>query len=448
MNYRVLWQKNPLWANKEMGVNTDSTIGDWGCLLTCFAMLLGTDPNTLNEWLKIHGGYQQPPRGAYAATFDLNAYNPTVHFVDFNEQYKYIPVPQDVLATWVKYISPSTPVIIMVDHIPGVRGVTSHYVLAIDVSLDGKIIILDPWYGDIALLDRYGKYKYAICQFVKYAIGPVTPPPPPLPPPVTTRIQVGFNSLADHNAAVEAYNLGARFFCVMISTDTANWLVNQPGTTVLYREWWNKTLPSMEMAMSKLSVPRLDPRIIRIGINECEGIDGNDIRLHAQWDIELATRLRAQGARYAAGTFPMGTPDHTNPRINDDIRQYYAPSYNSGLINWDAHLYSPNMGHIYNDIELVWYETRYQFLFTKCGFNPDSPSHIYSTEFGLDEGGLGGFMAHRATGADVVKYCQRLHVIHLHPFVGGAIFQLGNAEAWQGYDMRPYVNDMAVADVF
>lgn len=314
-------------------------------------------------------------------------------------------------------------------------------------------------------------------------------------PPVVVVAQIGMNTLASGAAIRDAYNRGCRFFTVMNDTDSANWAAAQPNTIVIYRQWWANTLPSVDQAMTMLNVPRLDRRIIRIGINECEGINGNDIRLHAAWDIELATRLKAQGAEYAAGTFPMGTPDYTNSTICNDIRQYYAPAYNSGLIHWDHHTYSPNMRHIYQGMaspvpfamaphhwviktgkvgrdqhdatwmemeegpsvamattlsgqytEQDWFETRWHFNFTDCGFDVKSPSRVLSTETGMDEGGIGGFPAHQASSDDVVRWCRRYREIsaapvngYPSPYIGGAIFQLGDTARWGGYDMAAYM---------
>lgn len=257
------------------------------------------------------------------------------------------------------------------------------------------------------------------------------------PPIVSARI--GVNCLFDGSAARDAYSRGCRFFLMMNDTDTANWLCQQPDVLVMYRQYFDHA-PSVQEAMTYLQAPRLHPLVIRTGINECEFIDGNNIQSHAAFDIELAQALKSQDSRirYAAGTYSMGTPDFTNPAICDAIRQYYAPAYNSGLIWWDHHLYSPNMGHVYQTNDVIWYETRWEMLFTKCGFDP-TIAHIVSGETGMDEGGVGGFPAHNATPNDVVKWCNEFLEIQGQQFVGGAIFQLGDTQRWGGYNVASYL---------
>lgn len=176
MNYDILGQRDPRWAGVLLGNSTRGqrnssavTIGGYGCLTTCFALLCGVDPLTFDLWGKANGAYGQEPRGGYAATFDVWAYNGTVHLGEFSRDYLNQRVPADVLARIAP--APAKPVVVMVNHIPGVGNVESHYVLAIDVSRDGKWIILDPWFGDIAPLDRYD-YNYArgVCEYFCYQV--------------------------------------------------------------------------------------------------------------------------------------------------------------------------------------------------------------------------------------------------------------------------------------
>jgi hypothetical protein len=104
-------------------------------------------------------------------------------------------------------------------------------------------------------------------------------------------------------------------------------------------------------------------------------------------------------------------------------------------------------------VEHQWFETRWHFLFTRCGFDPKSPSRIVSSETGVDEGSVGGFSVHHATDQDVLMWCKRFMQIsalplnisgtqYTSPFVGGAIFQAGDPVAWGGYDMTAYEQAM------
>jgi hypothetical protein len=104
-------------------------------------------------------------------------------------------------------------------------------------------------------------------------------------------------------------------------------------------------------------------------------------------------------------------------------------------------------------VEPEWFETRWHFYFTRCGFNPASPSRIVSAETGLDEGGVGGFAAHNATNQDVVSWINRYLAIsnapitvcgtqYPSPFAGASIFQYGDSIAWAGYDMARYLSSL------
>ena len=169
MDYDILGQRDARWAGHLLGNSKSSTIGGWGCLLTCFAMLNGISIDAMNEWLVNHGGYQAEPRGGYAATFDVSGYDHSVHIREWARDYLNKPVPSDVLARIAP--TPTRPVIVMVNHIPGVGGVESHFVLAVDVSRNSKWIILDPWFGDIAPLDRYDyNYGRGICGYFVYEV--------------------------------------------------------------------------------------------------------------------------------------------------------------------------------------------------------------------------------------------------------------------------------------
>jgi hypothetical protein len=250
---------------------------------------------------------------------------------------------------------------------------------------------------------------------------------------------------------------GCRFFMVLNNPGFASRLKNEyPDAIVMARRHWNKQMPSVDAAISGMDGCH-DPRLIYTGINEgdeCgQGGSGNninvdEIRKRAEFDIALARKIKEiSGAKYAAGTFSMGTPEFNSPAICDAIRALYAPHYNSGLIWWDHHLYSPLIDHIYLDNELQWFETRWQFLFTRCGFDPDSASRVICSETGEDEGGVGGFPAHGRNEDQVAGWGRRFidtqsrplvvgGAAYPSPFVGGAMFQVGNREDWNGYNVE------------
>ena len=108
-----------------------------------------------------------------------------------------------------------------------------------------------------------------------------------------------------------------------------------------------------------------------------------------------------------------------------------------------------------------WFEERWRFLYTRCGFDPKAPGRIVSSEYGLDEGGVGGFPAHGASGADVVRWCQNMNKLQYgklvvngtsydSPFLCGTIFQQGDTSTasnhWGGYAIDNYLNDLKGAN--
>ena len=171
MIYDIQGQRDQRWAGHLLGNSKSSTIGGWGCLLTCFAMLNGISVDAMNDWLVHHGGYQAEPKGGYAATFDVSGYDGSVHLGKWSRSYVGVPVPVYVLVPLQASLSPQQPIIVMVNHIPGIGNVTSHYILAIDVSRNGKWICLDPWFGDVCTLDRYdSNYARGICEYFQYEV--------------------------------------------------------------------------------------------------------------------------------------------------------------------------------------------------------------------------------------------------------------------------------------
>jgi len=219
------------------------------------------------------------------------------------------------------------------------------------------------------------------------------------------------------------------------------------------------------------------------------------------WSIDCISRLRAKGFTNIAWlTSSMGTPDFTQQGICDVIKAKIAPLWNNGTIYWtDMHLYSPTKDWIYkgmpgynallqrlqNQPTLItgsvgrgladgseniatfavegplnpalagaftdvpsyqsWFERRWEFLYTRCGFDPSAPGRIVSSECGLDEGGVGGFPAHQMDKTAVDAYCKRWLQLqaqplvvngtsYASPFLAGTLFQGDpDDQRWAGY---------------
>ena len=283
---------------------------------------------------------------------------------------------------------------------------------------------------------------------------PDTPTPPPLVS--TSTFKLGINALSNTGLAAREADLGCKYFLIMDDFLGASQLKEKhPDAVVMVRRYFGSGRPSPEDVMRRLE-GAANPNLVYIGTNEADqyGQEGEDLRQRARFDVELAQRIKqASGATYAAGTISMGCPDFTNPQTCDIVREMYAPHYNSGLIGFDMHLYSPNMQHIDQPNEWQWFERRWEFLFTRCGFDPNVRA-IYCSETGMDEGSVGGFPAHNATPEQFRDWCvnyiemQSRPVVvngqaYPSPIIGGAMFQLGgnNDPRWRGYDITDYLGE-------
>ena len=267
------------------------------------------------------------------------------------------------------------------------------------------------------------------------------------------QFRLGIHAMSNSDVAFEEARQGCRFFLCMDNFTGASELKRaHPDAVVMVRRFFpHGVVPSVEQIINGLEGAK-HRDLIYIGLNEADqlGQDGDDLRRRAQIDIEVAQRIRqGSGATYAAGTFSMGTPDFTNPETCQIIRELYAPAYNSGLIAFDMHLYSPNPQHINQPHEWQWFERRWEFLFTRCGFDPNVRA-IYCSECGLDQSGVGGFKAHAYSQEKFADWCDkyiRLQSAPLvldgkaypSPIIGGAIFQASDRGNWAGYDITDYL---------
>jgi Bacterial SH3 domain len=308
---------------------------------------------------------------------------------------------------------------------------------------------------------------YVFAEFLKLDVEAppvVTPPdkdktepqPEPAEPVARARYALGFHVMSNTHLARAEAERGCRYFMVMNDFGGAGQLKRDfPDAIVMVRRFFDHGhMPHIDQIINGLEGANHGP-LVYTALNEADqiGQDGEGLRKRAQLDIEVARRIRQinPGAIYAAGTFSMGTPDFTNAETCQIIREIYAPHYNSGLIALDMHLYSPNMAHIDKPNEWQWFERRWEFLFTKCGFDPNVRA-IYCGETGMDEMGVGGFPAHAASADYVRDWCRKYLQLQLAPMTingkryaspirGGALFQLGgNGDPrWNGYEVSSYL---------
>lgn len=290
---------------------------------------------------------------------------------------------------------------------------------------------------------------YAGNTFTELADQIITPPPPPPPPISSTRYKTGIWARTRFDLVSDAFEAGCRFAVIMDNFAYAAGLAERyPDAIVLARRYLAQpqNVTTVDQAIRALEGAESSKVIYTLFCEE------SGRPLEAQFRIELDTAReieRRSGARFAALTSSMGTPDFTNPRIVDIMRKTYALAYNAREMAIDMHLYSPTVDHLYKGAdETRWYETRWRWLFDVCGFSP-KVREVYCTETGLDEGGVGGFPAHSSSSDDVIRWVRKNEEIqsepyagHPSPIVGGALFQLGDLYTgpggWGGYAVDRY----------
>ena len=170
MNVKPLSQRDPRWANKKLGTS-NTTIGDFGCTLTCMTMLCN------------YYGFEETPESLNRATVENNGFVNGNLYVwtsisKIHPQIKLLgniltplPVTSSQFRAIDRELEVGRPVVIQVDMNPTDAPVQMHYVL-ITSKESGEYKIADPWYGDIVNLSRYGKAETTIQQFLFYE-GPV-----------------------------------------------------------------------------------------------------------------------------------------------------------------------------------------------------------------------------------------------------------------------------------
>ncbi len=350
----------------------------------------------------------------------------------------------------------------------------------------------------------------------------VTVMPKPAPTPLS-KVLIGYNALSNGGVMGGAWNEGARIFLVIDNTQAANALAERPATTVIYRQYWDHVPNPDELVNAlhpnRLN-PKVIRTFLNEREGLPGGVE--NITYGASLELNALRKLKALNPNIigAVGTFSTGCPDFTDPKICEAVRANYAEAYNTGLAWWDQHTYSPDMAWIYKGVAQVttlantvalpmlsvmtrgavgrdgheatwidtmpviawradlaqplqpvaatftdnptyqdWFETRWKFLFTRCGFDPKSTSRVISGETGVDKMGTGGFVGCGASADQVVAWCKRFQQIQAlpvvvngvsypSPFVGGAIFQLDpSSSRWAGYCTAQYTAAIATSGV-
>jgi hypothetical protein len=152
---QLQWQADPRWSNKKLGFS-NSSIGGWGCLLTCGSMLFSlalnkeVTPDSLNEEFKAKNKYFSekpggPKNNLWLPNMFYGVYEDSVKWLSRSRE---IEKPQSnqgmsMLRGWLLK-NVKNFAILKLDFNPSLNGCQSHFVVAWGVSSVGDILVNDP----------------------------------------------------------------------------------------------------------------------------------------------------------------------------------------------------------------------------------------------------------------------------------------------------------------
>jgi len=146
MSIQVMGQQDTAWAGAPLGTSETESIGSAGCAITAVAMMLryygmNTDPGAFNAWLTTNGGFAYDDQLIWDA---VNFYSGgRVNFSGW--------LGPDLGAIQAE-LDAGRPVVAEVR-----LGANQHFVLLTGYTIEGGIVMNDPWFADSArFVDRYG----------------------------------------------------------------------------------------------------------------------------------------------------------------------------------------------------------------------------------------------------------------------------------------------------
>lgn len=276
---------------------------------------------------------------------------------------------------------------------------------------------------------------------------------------------LGIHELRGGVARDALEHLGARSVCFFndaLGAYTAS--VDFQDALVMSRIYFTSAWSPEEMMSLHALKGNRNSRVLARGINEYDvaGFGGSpeEILRRATWDSECARRTKdlCPDAFWVAGGFPHGCPDFTKPEVCDAMARGYADLYNSGMIYFDIHNYSK--ANPANPLDFAfygsdWFETRFGFLFGKCGFSP-LVQRVVSSEGGVETylGGMEGARYSKAqfrAWAEYILSCLRKSIavgtaLYPSPMAAMTLFQKGDLSVenghWGGYAVEDYVDEI------
>ncbi len=159
-------QKDPRWANVLLGYNTDATynIGNYGCLITCFANYLGKTPVEINDILKANQGFVQGGLFVWSKSTVLG-----LNEVYCSPRYNDLVSTQG-LTKMKQLIDEGRPLICEIDFNPTTTQQEMHYLLvhSYDETKEDVFYAIDPYTGTEIDLSVYGGVRRTLYQFRAY----------------------------------------------------------------------------------------------------------------------------------------------------------------------------------------------------------------------------------------------------------------------------------------
>lgn len=162
-------QRNPQWSDIILGNNSPTaldaskhpySIGWYGCLITALGMLVGKNPQEVNDILKQNGAFGKND-GIVAWSAAAKALGVGIEYT--SPRYDG-PVTQQGIVKAKQALDAGKALVCEVDFNPATVGEDMHFVLCIGYNGD-DFIILDPWTGTERSFDAYGGFARAVLTF-------------------------------------------------------------------------------------------------------------------------------------------------------------------------------------------------------------------------------------------------------------------------------------------
>jgi hypothetical protein len=143
-----LSQRDERWKDIKLGFG-NTTIGGYGCVITCISMIAGLTPDDVNERLKNANGYDTKSVNKNLIIWEkINEVIPNLKFIKRVRAYNNEDVRENL------------PCLVEVD---GSRiGAETHWVLYL-----GNQQMADPWYGNVKSTNYYAPKGYAVIKKVE-----------------------------------------------------------------------------------------------------------------------------------------------------------------------------------------------------------------------------------------------------------------------------------------